>query len=83
MTLNKIPQITEISNRKQNSRNKKQEKIEKEQVLSDVKNLIKFLPSDQKEVLMMRLYYDMSFKEISETTNVSKIKWFFRHHAFA
>ena len=48
-----------------------EEKIEKEQVLSDVKNLIKFLPSDQKEVLMMRLYYDMSFKEISETTNVS------------
>lgn len=48
-----------------------QEKLEKNQVLSDVKNLIKFLPSDQKEVLMMRLYYDMSFKEISETTNVS------------
>lgn len=48
-----------------------QEKLEKNQVLLDVKNLIKFLPSDQKEVLMMRLYYDMSFKEISETTNVS------------
>lgn len=48
-----------------------QEKLEKNQVLSDVKSLIKFLPSDQKEVLMMRLYYDMSFKEISETTNVS------------
>jgi len=48
-----------------------QENLEKDQVLSDVKELIKFLPSDQKEVLMMRLYYDMSFKEISETTNVS------------
>ena len=48
-----------------------QEKLEKNQVLADVKSLIKFLPSDQKEVLMMRLYYDMSFKEISETTNVS------------
>lgn len=48
-----------------------QEELEKNQVLSDVKNLIKFLPSDQKEVLMMRMYYDMSFKEISETTNVS------------
>jgi RNA polymerase sigma-70 factor (ECF subfamily) len=46
-------------------------KIETSQVLSDVKKLIKDLPKDQKEVLMMRLYYDMSFKEISETTNVS------------
>lgn len=48
-----------------------QDELEKSQVLSDVKSLIKFLPSDQKEVLMMRMYYDMSFKEISETTNVS------------
>lgn len=48
-----------------------QENLERDQVLADVKSLIKFLPSDQKEVLMMRLYYDMSFKEISETTNVS------------
>jgi RNA polymerase sigma factor (sigma-70 family) len=48
-----------------------QEDLEKEQVLSDVKALVKFLPADQKEVLMMRLYYDMSFKEISESTNVS------------
>lgn len=48
-----------------------EEKMEKEQVHSDVKNLVKFLPADQKEVLMMRIYYDMSFKEISELTNVS------------
>jgi RNA polymerase sigma-70 factor (ECF subfamily) len=48
-----------------------QEDLENDQVLSDVKALVKFLPEDQKEVLMMRLYYDMSFKEISETTNVS------------
>jgi RNA polymerase sigma-70 factor (ECF subfamily) len=51
--------------------NNVQEDIEKEQALRDVKKLIKYLPADQKEVLMMRLYYDMSFKEISETTNVS------------
>ncbi len=54
-----------------NPDNNIQEDLEKNQVLSDVKSLIKFLPSDQKEVLMMRLFYDMSFKEISETTNVS------------
>jgi RNA polymerase sigma-70 factor (ECF subfamily) len=29
------------------------------------------LPQDQKEVLMMRMYFDMSFKEIAERTNVS------------
>lgn len=51
--------------------NNVQEDLEKEQVLSDVKALVKFLPADQREVLMMRLYYDMSFKEISQTTNVS------------
>jgi len=47
------------------------EELESNQVLGDVKKLIKDLPQDQKEVLMMRLYYDMSFKEISESTNVS------------
>lgn len=47
------------------------EQMSTTQVLGDVKKLIKDLPRDQKEVLMMRLYYDMSFKEISETTNVS------------
>jgi RNA polymerase sigma factor (sigma-70 family) len=29
------------------------------------------LPQDQKEVVIMRTYYDMSFKEIAEVTNVS------------
>lgn len=43
----------------------------KEQVLSDVKRLIHLLPADQKEVLMMRMYFDMSFKEIADRTDVS------------
>ena len=42
-----------------------------EQVLKDIQNLIDELPEDQKEVLIMRLYRDMSFKEIAENTNVS------------
>tara|TARA_S200000501_G_scaffold354510_1_gene375275 strand:- start:2939 stop:3532 length:594 start_codon:yes stop_codon:yes gene_type:complete len=42
-----------------------------EQILKDIQNLIQELPEDQKEVLIMRLYRDMSFKEISENTNVS------------
>ena len=43
----------------------------KEQIHSDVRNLVEELPEDQKEVLMMRIYRDMSFKEISEQTGVS------------
>ncbi len=43
----------------------------KSQVENDVKNLIHELPDDQKEVLIMRIYKDMSFKEISEQTGVS------------
>ncbi|MGY8954478.1 MAG: sigma factor-like helix-turn-helix DNA-binding protein, partial [Flavobacteriales bacterium] len=29
------------------------------------------LPADQKEVLKMRMYFEMSFKDIAEETNVS------------
>jgi RNA polymerase sigma-70 factor (ECF subfamily) len=47
-----------------------QEMIQK-QVRKDIRKLIEHLPADQREVLMMRHYYDMSFKEISEQTNVS------------
>jgi RNA polymerase sigma-70 factor (ECF subfamily) len=49
--------------------------IEKElinnQVDIDLKKLIQKLPQDQKEVLMMRYYSDMSFKEIADITGVS------------
>ena len=46
-------------------------KIISEQVEMDLKKLIEELPADQKEVLVMRMYQDMSFKEISESTGVS------------
>ena len=42
-----------------------------DQVEIDLKKLIQELPDDQKEVLVMRMYQDMSFKEISEITGVS------------
>ncbi len=45
--------------------------IIKEQIHTDVRNLVEELPEDQKQVLMMRIYKDMSFKEISEQTGVS------------
>ncbi len=41
------------------------------QVHEDVKRLIEELPDDQKEVLIMRMYKEMSFKEIAEATDVS------------
>ena len=41
------------------------------QISDDIKNLVASLPEDQKEVLTMRLYRDMSFKEIAESTDVS------------
>ena len=46
-------------------------KMIKSQVENHVKNLIHELPDDQREVLIMRIYKDMSFKEISEQTGVS------------
>ena len=42
-----------------------------DQILKDIQKLIQELPDDQKEVLIMRLYRDMSFKEIAENTKVS------------
>ena len=45
--------------------------IIKNQIDSDLTILIEELPEDQKEVLYMRIYKDMSFKEISENTGVS------------
>ncbi|WP_309642090.1 sigma-70 family RNA polymerase sigma factor [Flavobacterium sp.] len=42
-----------------------------DQVEKDLKKLIEELPADQKEVLVMRIYQDLSFKEISELTGVS------------
>lgn len=37
----------------------------------NIRDLIHQLPADQREVVIMRTYYDMSFKEIADVTNVS------------
>ena len=42
-----------------------------DQIHEDVKQLIDCLPEDQKEVLTMRMYRNLSFKEIAENTDVS------------
>lgn len=42
-----------------------------DQIHDDVRKLIELLPPEQKEVLFMRHYSEMSFKDIAEQTNVS------------
>ena len=42
-----------------------------EQVLADVKRMMEALPAPQREVVYMRYYQQLSFKEIAELTNVS------------
>ncbi len=41
------------------------------QTLKDIKALVRQLPEKQREVVLMRFYQDLSFKEIAEATNVS------------
>ena len=41
------------------------------QIHKDLRKLIEHLPENQKEVLKMRYYAELSFKEISESTGVS------------
>lgn len=42
-----------------------------EQTLREVRSLIRLLPDTQREVVIMRFYQDMSFKEIADVTGVS------------
>ena len=48
-----------------------EDKMVRDQTHKDLKAMIQLLPSEQKEVLIMRHYGDMSFKDIAEVTNVS------------
>lgn len=43
----------------------------KHQIRKDIRKLVDHLPYEQKEVVILRHYYDMSFKEIADMTNVS------------
>jgi len=48
-----------------------EDEMVQEQVFTDIKKLVKHLPDNQREVLEMRYYQDMSFKEIADLTGVS------------
>ncbi|MCH5216007.1 MAG: sigma-70 family RNA polymerase sigma factor [Muribaculaceae bacterium] len=60
-----------ILNRKDLSESTVEDAMVVDQIHTDVKRLIDALPDLQREVLIMRYYKDMSFKEIAEATNVS------------
>jgi RNA polymerase sigma-70 factor (ECF subfamily) len=48
-----------------------EDKLVTDQINSDVRDLIEHLPEDQQAVVRMRMYQDLSFKEIAESTGVS------------
>ncbi len=48
-----------------------EDKIIHQQIASDVRRLVDFLPEEQQEVVRMRYFYDMSFKDIAEQSGVS------------
>ena len=48
-----------------------EEKFVNDQIMDDVKKMMNLLPASQREVVYMRFYQEMSFKEIAEATGVS------------
>ncbi len=61
----------DILNSKRFSDSTVEDKLVSAQIELDVRKLVDFLPDEQKDVVMMRYYMNMSFKEIAEQTDVS------------
>ncbi len=61
----------DIFNSKKFSDKTIEDDIVKDQIVNDVKKLIEYLPEEQKEVVLLRHYGGLSFKEIAEQTGVS------------
>lgn len=62
---------TDVFNLLQFHEESAEDKMLREQTHYDLRTMIRMLPEDQKEVLIMRHYADLSFKEIAELTDVS------------
>lgn len=60
-----------LLNRKELCDSTVEDRIVSHQIHADVKRLVLALPTLQREVLIMRYYKNMSFKEIADATNVS------------
>jgi len=62
---------TDIFNSPNFSDNTVEDDIIQNQIMSDVRQLVDFLPDEQKEVILLRHFMGLSFKEIADQTNVS------------
>lgn len=49
----------------------KEESVCYNQILKDIRRMIQFLPEYQREIVIMRFYQNMSFKDIAETLGIS------------
>lgn len=70
-TLSADDEDIDVLNRKELSEINIEDVMVNEQIHCDVRRIIEALPENQREVLVMRYYKDMSFKEIAEATKVS------------
>ncbi len=62
---------SDIFNSKKLCEDNVEDVIVKRQVIKDVRRLIQMLPEDQREVVILRHYTGLSFKEIADISNVS------------
>ena len=60
-----------LTNSMQHSEKAHEARLVEEQDMETLRHLLDFLPAPQAEVVLMRFYEDMSFKEIAEATGVS------------
>jgi RNA polymerase sigma-70 factor (ECF subfamily) len=70
-TYNGIENDTDVFNSKKFSEETIEQTIIREQIAQDIRNLLCELPEEQREVILLRHYGDLSFKEIAEQTEVS------------
>ncbi len=61
----------DIFNSKKFSEQTIEDALIKKQIAVDIRNLVEELPNEQKEVILLRHFGDLSFREIAEQTNVS------------
>ncbi|MBQ8423065.1 MAG: sigma-70 family RNA polymerase sigma factor [Coprobacter sp.] len=62
---------TDLFNRKELSEGTIEDTLITHQIHTDIRRLVAALPDNQREVLVMRYYKNMSFKEIADATQVS------------
>lgn len=62
---------TDFFNRRELAEGNVEDLMVNDQVKADIRSMVMSLPDAQREVLVMRFYRNMSFKEIAEATSVS------------